>query len=319
MDKKANEIKSCWIITEGMAGTENQCLGVAHALDLNPEVMRVSLRQPWKTLSPYLKFECKSSFIPKLSPPWPDLLITSGRKSIAAARYIKKQSAGKTFTVHIQDPRIDPNNFDLVCIPEHDPTRGENVITTTAAPNLITPEKITQAMRAHNYLEKLFAPRIAVLIGGKSKAYKITAENTQNLVENLSNLKGSIMMTCSRRTGSENTQLLKAAFDKDGHFFWDGTGTNPYLAILGYADYILVTADSTSMLSDAASTGKPVYIIPLEGGTPRIKRMHQNLKSYGAARDFDGNLEPFTYKPLNDAKKIADEVKKRYALFTASL
>jgi mitochondrial fission protein ELM1 len=106
-----------WIITEGLAGTENQCLGVAEALGVTPEIKRVSLKQPWKLLSPYLGFEKAASFAPPLCGPWPDLLIASGRKSIAASRYIKKASGGKTFTVQIQDPRISLAHFDLVAVP----------------------------------------------------------------------------------------------------------------------------------------------------------------------------------------------------------
>ena len=119
-----------------MAGTENQCLGIAEALNIRPVIKRIGLRQPWKFLSPWLGFEGSYSFTgDKLGPPWPDLLLASGRKSVAAARYIKKASGGKTFAVQIQDPRIDPACFDLVAVPAHDPARGDNVLVTTAAPN----------------------------------------------------------------------------------------------------------------------------------------------------------------------------------------
>src|SRR5690606_5376455 len=136
---------SCWIITEGMAGTENQCLGVAEAMGVEPVVKRIGLRQPWKTLSPYLGCEIALSFTEKLEAPWPDILLASGRKSIAASRYIKRKSGGRTFSVQIQDPRISPDQFDLVAVPEHDPTRGDNVITTVAAANRLTLQKLEKA------------------------------------------------------------------------------------------------------------------------------------------------------------------------------
>src|SRR5262245_61933506 len=103
----------CWVVGEGIAGTENQCLGVAEALGVAAEVKRVALRQPWKALSPYLGFECGCSFEPQLEGPWPDIVIAGGRKAIAAARYIKKASGGKTYTVLLQDPRISTKAFDL--------------------------------------------------------------------------------------------------------------------------------------------------------------------------------------------------------------
>lgn len=302
----------CWIVTEGMAGTENQCLGVAEALGLEAQVKRVKLRQPWKFFSPYLGFECACSFDPKFEGPWPDLLIASGRKSVAASRYIKRMSKGKTFTVQLQDPRIDPKNFDLVAVPTHDPTRGENVIVTTAAPNRITDYGLT---RARNDFAHLFAmmpsPHIAVLIGGNSKAHKITDYAMEKLGAQLSQLQGSLIITASRRTNESQRAALRKGLGNHPHFFWDGTGDNPYLGMLAWADAILVTADSVSMLSDAATTGKPVYMIEMEGGTKRFDKFHQNLLNQGIVRPFEGRLEQWAYPPLRDANLVAGEILRR--------
>lgn len=305
---------SCWIITEGIAGTENQCLGVAQDLGIEPVVKRINLNQPWKSLSPYIGFETARTFTPTLLPPWPDLVISSGRKSIAASRYIKKQSHGKTIIVHIQDPRVPCPDFDLICVPEHDPMRGKNVFVTQAAPNRITQDRIEAEMQKFLFLAKLARPRIAVLIGGKSKAYDLDRPTTERLIQELFPLKGSLMLTCSRRTGEENKRLIETAFKKSTNYVWDGQGENPYLAMLGYADYILVTADSTSMMSDAATTGKPVYMLNLKGkGSRRIRAMHQNLIRHGALRELKGTLDDFSYAPLQDAKNIANEIKLRFA------
>ncbi len=302
---------TCWIITEGMAGTENQCLGVAEALRINPVIKQIKLGQPWKTLSPYLGFESKSTFSPALRSPWPDLLITSGRKSIAAARYIKKQSAGKTFTLHIQDPRVSPAGFDLVAVPEHDPTRGPNVITTLAAPNRITDEKLEAAKAAFSDFEKLPSPRVAVLIGGKSQAYDMSAATMTKLAGQLGALDAGLMITASRRTGAENEKILHETLKNSDAFIWDGSGDNPYMGMLAWADTILVTADSVSMLSEACTTGKPVYMIPLDGGGSRLDKLHTNLQQSGALRIFEGTLDHWTYEPLRDAEKIANELKER--------
>lgn len=301
----------CWIVTEGMAGTENQCLGVAEALQLQADVRRISLRQPWKIFSPFLGFEFGATFIPKLAPPWPDLLIASGRKSIAASRYIKKASNGRTFTVQIQDPRIDPKHFDLVAVPEHDRTRGENVIVTTAAPNRITDLRLT---KARNDFAPLFAmmrsPHIAVLLGGNSKTHTISAARMKALGEQLSKLQGSLMITASRRTTMEQKEAFLAGLGDHPHWFWDGTGENPYMGMLAWADYILVTADSVSMLSDAATTGKPVYIISMDGSSAKFDKFHQNILNRGIAKTFMGDLEPWSYEPLRDSQKIAKEIQR---------
>lgn len=305
-----------WIITEGLTGTENQCLGIADAMEVTPVVKRITLHHPWKLLSPYLGFECPLTFHQPLIAPWPDILITSGRKSIAASRYIKKQSGGKTFTVHIQDPRISPKQFDMVVVPRHDPTRGENVIVSVATPNRITFDKLAKAKNDFaTTFERLSLPRIAVLIGGTTKRHTLTEAETKSLIQKLSPLK-NMMITTSRRTGARNTELLKSSLGTGQNYFWDGTSPTPYMGILGNADFILVTADSTSMLSEAATTGKPVYVIPMAGLTHRQTQLVENLKTYGAVREFEGKLEHWEYKPLNDSALVAAIIRQNCGLFS---
>ena len=302
---------TCWIVTEGMAGTENQCLGITETLKITPIIKRISLKQPWKIFSPYLGFENKHIFSSALTPPWPDILITSGRKAIAVSRYIKKQSNSKTFTLHIQDPRISSTNFDLLAVPKHDPTRGKNVITTIVAPNRITDKKLNEAKKTFNSFEKLPSPRVAVLIGGKSQAYNISAKTMTKLAHQLKALDASLMITASRRTGEENKNILHNILKDTKAFIWDGNGENPYIGILAWADTILVTADSVSMLSEACTTGKPVYMIPLDGGGARLDKLHTNLQTSGCLRIFKGILEHWTYEPLRDAETISNELIKR--------
>ena len=307
---------SCWIVTEGIAGTENQCLGVAEALGVMPMVKRIGLRQPWKTLSPWLGFECACTFSgDKMEAPWPDLVLASGRKAIAAARYIKRASGGKSFIVFIQDPRVPTGQFDLVAVPAHDPSRGDNIIVTAAAPNRITSQRLAEAEKEFSsLLSPLPRPHVAVLIGGTSKAYDMTLGVTEKLAASLRVLAENgygLMVTASRRTGWGNENILRHALAHENVYFWDGRGDNPYFAFLASADFILVTADSVSMLSEAATTGKPVYMIPLEGGSKRLDDFHNNLLQQGILRRFDGTLEAYDYTPLNDAGLIAEEIKKR--------
>ena len=304
---------TCWVITEGMAGTENQCLGVAEALGVTPVIKRVGLLSPWKALSPWLGYEQSWSFSEKLEPPWPDLLLASGRKSIAVSRYIKKKSGGKTFTVQIQDPRINPGAFDLVAVPYHDPTRGENVIVTDAAPNRLTPQKLEEARTEFAPLfQDMPPPRAAILIGGTSKAHIMTLPVMERLANQIQNLDASVMVTASRRTDDDCLRILKTALENRPYtYLWDGEGPNPYFGLMAWADYILVTEDSASMLSEAGTTGKPVYMIKMEGGGKRIDKLHAHLHELGVARTFTGQLEPFSYPPLCDAQKVADAIKTR--------
>lgn len=307
----------CWVITEdGLTGTENQCLGVAEALEITPVIKRIGLRQPWKILSPWLGFECAATFTgDELAAPWPDIVIAAGRKAVAAARYIKKKNP-QTFTVFLQDPRISPRHFDLVGVPEHDRLRGENVIVTQAAPNMITPARLSEARQKFSaLLSPLPAPRGAVLIGGNSKTHKLPPPIAERLATQLRSLAGQgfgMMVTTSRRTGAENLKIFEASFHNQKNIYlWDGTGDNPYHGFLAWADYIIVTADSASMISEAATTGKPVYMAALEGGSARFDRLHNSLLNKGIIRNFKGKLEPYDYTPLNDAAMVAEEIRKR--------
>ena len=302
---------NCWIVGEGLAGTENQCIGVAEALGVKPVIKRLTLREPWKSLSPYLGLEQWWSFDPLLYPPWPELIIASGRKSIAPSRYIRKKSDGYTLTVQLQDPRIPPDNFDLVAVPAHDSLRGDNVVVTTAAPNRITASRLkSEALKFPAFKKSDQRKNIAVLIGGNSKTHQFTKAIAEKLVTDLNALDGFLMVTLSRRTPPALQRYLKDNLRKDRCYIWDGEGDNPYFAYLHFADVVLVTGDSASMLSEAATTGKPVYMIPLKGGSDKFTRLYKTLSDHGAMRVFEGRLEHWTYSPLNDAQKVAKAVEK---------
>ena len=318
MVEKPSRKPTLWIVTEGLAGTENQCLGIAQFLDAKAKLLRITLKQPWAALSPWLGLECTATFSPKIFPPWPDILLASGRKSIAVSRYVKKMSGGKTFTVQIQDPRTNPNQFDLVALPSHDPTRGENVLVTKATPNKVSATILETAKTQFAPLfGNLPAPRIAILIGGSTKNHTISEQDVTKLINQLQSIskQGNLMITTSRRTGEENTQRIKNALSGENIYFWDGLSENPYMGMLAWADYIVATNDSTSMLSEAATTGKPVYnlsLVPLSG---RQNKLLDNLKSFGAVRDWSRNLESWSYDRLNDAELVAHTIKEKSGLF----
>lgn len=313
---------TCWVMTEGIAGTENQCIGVAEAMGLTPVVKRVKLRWPWKQLSPWLRWGHAYALAPdsdRLDPPYPDVLIASGRKAVGLARHIKQASGGKTYVAVIQDPRCDLAGFDLVAIPQHDPTRAANVMVTRTALHRVTPEKLaSEAAKFTGQFDHLPPTRIAVLIGGSSKRHTMTTAITQNLCAKLAQLAArpdvGLMITASRRTGTDNETLLRQHLQGKNIVFWDGQGANPYFAFLANATHILVTQDSVSMTSEALSTGKPVMTIALEGSSKRHGLFHSLLQEQGFTREFDGQLQTWSYPPLNDtvgvAHRILDDLKK---------
>ncbi len=301
---------------------ENQCLGLAEALHLSPVIKRIALRTPWKQFVPFLRHGLRFAFSPQgdlLTPPWPDLVIATGRISIPAALYVRqashKNGIKRALTVQIQNPVIDPLRFDCVVVPQHDGLSGPNVITTRGALHRVTQEKLrSEADKLLPTLSHLKSPRIAVLIGGSSAVYRLTPHEMVPLAAQLAALAkttgGSLLVTPSRRTGENNIAILRQALIGVPSIIWDGKGENPYYGMLGLADYILVTCDSVNMVSEACTTGKPVYVIDLPGGSDKFRKFHQILRDSHMTRPFAGTLAPWDYKPLNDVEFVAEKIRE---------
>ncbi len=317
LDKKI----TCWVVTDGKAGMENQCLGLAEALGLAPQIKRVKLRSPWRELSPFLRHGLRYAFGRQgdpITPPWPDLLIATGRASVPAALYVRRASRNKggngTFTVQVQNPVIHPSRFDLVVVPRHDGLTGANVMTTRGSLHRVTPELLKrEAEKLLPSVRHLPSPRIAVLLGGSNSSYQFAPREagqlTIQLAAMIKSTGGSLMITPSRRTGEPNLLIMKAGLHDVPCTIWDGQGDNPYYGMLGLADTILVTCDSVNMVSEACTTGKPVHVIDLPGGADKFRRFHQSLRDDGLTRPFSGQIESWTYTPLTDVQMVAARIK----------
>lgn len=303
---------------------ENQCVGLAEVLGLEPVVKRIRLRTPWRQLVPYLGVGKRFAFSSSgdaVKAPWPDLLISTGRSSIPASLYVREQSSktGKrTLTVQLQDPVIDPSNFDLVVVPRHDDLKGRNVFTTRGALHRVTPALLrTEAQKLLPRLAHLPRPYIAVLIGGSNAVYQLTPHEMIHLTIQLESLAkatgGTLLVTPSRRTGDANRVILQAGLHGVPAYMWDMQGDNPYYGMLGMADSILATCDSVNMVSEGCTTGKPVQVIDLPGGSDKFRRFHQTMRDDGLTRPFTGKLEQWTYQPLNDVHLVAERIKQLLA------
>jgi uncharacterized protein len=266
-------ISSCWIVTEGLIGLQNQAIGLAQALGIPYDLKVVKRPKGFRQLFSSGKHD--------LTPPWPDLLISCGRQSVSTSVAVRRASENKTFTVHIQDPLIDPKQFDLVIVPAHDKIRGENVFVTQGAIHHVSAEKlISAAGHFRPLLASLPRPLISVLVGGKNRHQSFSDACAHDFAGKLqlaaTNTAGGLAVSFSRRTGAENEAMIRQ--DLKGHpsYIWDGTGENPYLGLLALADVIIVTGDSISMVSEACSTGKPVYIFELPHAGKRHKEFWES-------------------------------------------
>lgn len=310
---------SCWVVTDGKAGMENQCVGLAEALGLNPVVKRVRLRAPWKQLSPaLLRIGNRWSLSSRgdgLDGPLPDLLIATGRQSVSSSLAVGAMSGGRTLRVQIQAPGIDPRRFDLVVVPQHDRLRGSNVLVTRGALHKVTAAKLAAARAAFPRLAQLPSPRVAILVGGSNGAYRLTEAGTERLAERLAtaarDCAAAVMVTPSRRTGAANEDILRQRLASLPGEVWDGRGDNPYLAYLAFADWIVVTADSVNMVCEACATGRPVHVAMIEGGSAKFLRFHQGLFAAGITRPFEGRLETWSYPPFDDTAEVTAEIRRK--------
>lgn len=311
---------SCWVMSDGKPGMENQCLGLAEELDLRPTIKRLSIRQPWSSLPPQLwfaPFRSLGAGSDAVNRPWPDLLIATGRQTVALSRAIRRRSQGECFTVQIQNPAVDLNDFDLVVTPRHDRQSGPNVIETFGALNRIRDEAIEAAATSFaDTVADLPRPLVAVLLGGDNKVYRMTPEVVRTLGDRLRQLSREhgvgLAITPSRRTGEANVRALREALG-DSAAVWHQDGQpNPYLGWMGLADAFVVTADSVNMISEACGTGKPVFVQDLDGGAPKFDRFHDELRQAGMVRAFDGHLAHWTYPRLNDTATVAARVRQAF-------
>jgi mitochondrial fission protein ELM1 len=310
---------TCWVVTDGKPGMENQCLGLAVAAGFTPVVKQVAIAPPWKYLPPQLwisPLRALAADSDPLEPPWPEVLIASGRQTVALSIAIRKASHGATFTVQIQNPTVNPGNFDLVVAPAHDRLKGENVLLTHGALHRINETVLEHARKRFEPLLAPFPrPLIAVLIGGSNRAYKFTPAVARRLTRDLkavlAKTGGGLAVTCSRRTDAQTAEVFRAELAGTPCFWWNGEGENPYFGFLALADAIVVTADSISMISEACSTGTPVFLAKLEGGAAKFERFHRRLIDEGRMRPFTGSFEHWTYAPLRDTDEAAVELRQR--------
>ncbi|MDA0229108.1 MAG: mitochondrial fission ELM1 family protein [Proteobacteria bacterium] len=316
----ANEGLSCWVLSEGMAGTENQCLALAAALGLKPEIKRAAAKKPWlwlgaamAALPPWLLAQGHYS----LAPPWPDLVIASGRKCAGLALAIQRASRGRTFTVFVQNPRLGLARFDLIVVPRHDGIVGANIFTTRGALSRVNAVALNAAAAEFApAFADLPRPLVACLIGGASRRHRFTSADGRALGEALAKLSaetgGGLLITPSRRTPAPSFAALEVALDGAPAYIWRGKGANPYLGFLAVANAVLVTGDSVSMVSDACASGKPVHIFPVAGRrSARFSRFFAALEAEDAVRPFTGSVESRDYEPLNDCTLAADEIHRR--------
>ncbi len=325
--KPAQWPPSCWVVSDGTPGTENQSLGLAEAMGLTPVIKRLKIDRISREANLQFGMALRAALArDAILPPWPDMMIATGRTSLVASRYVKKANGEGTFVVQIQKPVLNPRMFDCVVVPEHDELSGTNVIPMIGGMHRVSPELLREstAKWAPTFAH-LPRPLLAVLLGGSNRAvsplrrlssYHLGRNEITELATKLAALardrNAGLLITTSRRTGEDNVALLRELLRDTPAMIWSGEGNNPYYGMLGAADALFVTCDSVNMISEACSTGKPVHMIQLPGYSRKRDRFHQKLYDLGCMRVFTGALEHWTYEPLRERERVAVLVREAY-------
>jgi len=301
------------LLTEGMHGMISQVEGLAKALDIDFTHHKVELNSFWKLIPPKLTPVSNFTFNSIDSTDF-DIIISCGRKSVIPSIYLKKNSKKKVYNIHIQDPKVDLKNFDFIVAPEHDGLTGENVILSKGSVHYFTNEEI---INNHDYLSSRLNKQkeyLTLILGGPNKYYDYNDQNLTKVFDRIKNIleKNNLqaIIIPSMRTPKKTIELSNNYFGKDNLVIND-IDKKAYLSGLSLAKYIVVTCDSTSMISEAALTGKPIYIaeIPAKINDYRFRRFRELFSNLNIIKILDEKVEIWKYKTLDEANRIATEIK----------
>lgn len=327
-----------WVLTDNRIGSNNQSLSLAEQINRKFTEKKI-VYNSWIRLPNFIRQSTlwgvdvgKSS---KMNKGYPDVLICAGRRLSSVALYIKKKSKGKTFVINIMKPNLNFKKFDLLVIPQHDALKKNyaNIVESIGCLNKVKKDRIkSETKKWKKEFSKLPRPLIGFSIGGDSKTRKFDPELFGKITKALSKitkkLGGSLLITTSRRTSSACVEALKTNLDCKNYFYdWGDENSkpkdkknplgSPYFAYMGASDFIVVTGDSMSMVSESCSTGKPVYIFaPEDNVGKKHLRFCKKLVKDGFAKFLTtktSKFDKFKYKPLNEAKRISRLIKKKLA------
>ena len=305
------------LLTEGMHGMISQAEGMAKALDVEYTHKIVRLSFPWSLIPP--KFSPISRIVLKdknyiTENEKFDLVISCGRKSVIPSIFLKKKNP-KLFTIHIQNPKVNSKHFDIVISPIHDNYYGPNVIHSKGAIHYITQLEIDNAK---SYLKKNINSEkiVSLILGGPNKYYNFDKDQLANIFNqiksNFISKSYKVIVIPSIRTPKSIIELAIKEMSSCGYVA-NIVDKQAYLSAYSLADYIVVTCDSTSMISEAAASGKPIFVAHMKPkrNNYRFKRFFDLFKKMGIIRDLGEKVETWSYNKHNEAQRIAVELKNK--------
>lgn len=300
-------VQTIWVFNTVFKGELNSRLAIAHAFE---GANTIVLEMP-KTFGGWSAPE---------GVPWPDLIVHSFAQPGESDFLLSLQSrASKKITlVHIDDPGPRRSEFDLIVNPTHQPAiSAENVIRPLGLPSSVTSQRLTDAEAEWSEAFSTFPrPIVSVFLGGQTTLQTFSVEAAAEFGLKVATLirktGGSLLFSTSRRTPEKVAKAFLGQISGIPSFFYDGragVGPNPYFGMMAFSDFLIVTADSLSMMSDAATSGLPTYIFAKNSFTePRHRALVVDLVRSGRAKILANELQPWSYSPLTVSHEIADAV-----------
>ena len=310
-----NKLKGI-LLTQGMHGMISQVEGLAKALDIDFTHHTVELNNFWKMIPPKLT-PISQRVYKKINQTEFDLIISCGRKSVIPSIHLKKNSKKKVFNIHIQDPKVNFSHFDFIVAPEHDFIRGQNVINTKGAIHYLTEDEIIKNKDyLSSFIKKDQRKICSLILGGPTKYYEYSSESLKNIFSNLNNfLKKNdfqLIVIPSMRTPKNSINFAKDYFGKN-HTIIDNVDKKAYLSALSISESIVVTCDSSSMISEAALTGKPIYVANIlpKKNDRRLQEFRNLFRKLNIIRNLGELEENWSYQKLDETNRVAKIIKQK--------
>lgn len=276
-------MKILWIVNEGSPGHLSQSRALADELCEQEQSMQIAQIDVWRRFSGLQRFIIRwlmgpegrgfSVYIKRLilggvilpvgTSSKPDLIISSGGKSVFTARLLANQYDVPYVFIGERKP-FKSEWFHTVFTPSPN-EQGVSDVAIDLIPTGVTPEGVAMAAKSYDRPQgKLWA----MVIGGASRSHPYSESDWKLLCEGMNTLAKKYgirwLLTTSRRTGAGVEELLRGLIDEASladAIWWAEKPEKRMMAMLGTAERVFVTQDSVTMVTECVASGRAVVVL----------------------------------------------------------